>query len=330
MTNNDRTTDRAQRLQAVRSGSADDAVERRVPDSNPGGSVDESPSRSRQERRARSIADEIDIDRRGVGTVDRIGGLDVFLRGPGPSQFGREVREDFAAEADFVTSADVDPNVDAEAISAQPVVARDRRPTVAERARSQTAADAEFIESRDLQAEVGAAGVTALGVRDSRRDDIRQRTRQGLAEDDPFARPSDFDVAVSDRGIESAGLTDSGQRSVAARQFADETPVETFDPGSDIQATDGGFGLTSGAQREVAARQFEQEFEQFGRGELDPTTDVRPVDDGYGLAQEPAAEIAAADLDAQYEDIDITPEDISLEPTGDGGFEAVFETEVRR
>ncbi|MDR9382727.1 MAG: hypothetical protein RI560_13815, partial [Natronomonas sp.] len=87
---------------------------------------------------------------------------------------------------------------------------------------------------------------------------------------------------------------------------------------------------TSGAQRRLSARQFESQFDLFGTGELDPATDIRAVDGGYALAQEPAAEIAAADLDAQYDDIDITPEDINLEPTGDGGFEAVFETEVRR
>jgi len=326
----DTLTDRARRARTVASGETDTAVDRLVDRSDPGGRRGNPPSRVRQQRRAEEIAEEIDIGREGVGTVDRIGGLDIFLRSEGTEQFGTNVRESFASEADFVEAGDVDPRVDSQAIAAQPFVAPDRRPTVAERARSQTAADAQFIEAGDLRAEVGGLGVESLAVREGRRSTVAERTRTGLAADDPFAEPGDFAVEVGATGIESARATDTGQRRIAARQFAAETPVETFDPATDIQATDGGFGLTSDAQREVAARQFESEFDLFGTGELDPASDVRATDSGFGLGEGPAREIAAANLESQLDGVDVDPADIQLEPTETGGFEAIFEREVRR
>ena len=102
------------------------------------------------------------------------------------------------------------------------------------------------------------------------------------------------------------------------------------DPDRDVAQTDDGFGLATDAERQVAARQFESEFDQFDRGELDPDDDVRPIDGGFGLGEDPARQVAAADLDRQVDEVDVSPGDIELEETDDGGFEAVFETEVRR
>lgn len=274
-------------------------------------------SRRRQQTTARELAEEIDIDREGVGTVDRIGGLDVFLRGPGPSQFGRNVRRDFASEADFVEPGDVNPRIDAQDISAEPRVARDRRDDVGRRARQHFAEEDEFAEPSDFTTDVGA-----FGVREARLSDIGARRRAGrqFASETRLESVGPDDVRATDGGF---ALGEAPQRQLAAFEFADATPVDTFDPESDIVPTEGGFGLTSGAQREVAARQFETDFELFGRRELDPTTDIRAVGGGFGLGEDPARELAAADIEAQLGQ-PVDPTDIDLEPVN-GGFEAIFE-----
>ena len=318
----DPTTDRAQRRQAVASGARDtgiEAVDRR----SPGAGLTEGTSRSRQLDMQRDIAGEIGVDRGGVATTDRVGGMNAFLRSSGTQQFAANLRSDFASAADFVREGDVDPNVDPQAISADPVVAPGRRDDVAARARSETASDAEYITPADLRAEVGARGVNELQVAENRRDDVAQRTREGLASEDPFAQPGDFEATVTGRGIESAGLTDQGAERRASRQFEAETPLRDVDT-DDVTATEGGFGLDTEAQRRAAAREFESDLSIFGSGELDPSSDIRDTDSGFGLAAEPAREVAAAELSEQV-DGDVTPGDIELEPADGGGFEAIFE-----
>jgi len=317
----DPTTDRAQRQQAVASGeraTGIEAVDRR----SPGAGLTRGTSRSRQLDTQQEIASEIGVEREGVATTAQRGGMNAFLRSTGTQQFAANLRSDFAGAADFVTEQDVAPNVDPQAISADPVVAPGRRDDVAERAREQTAASAQYITEQDLAAEVGPRGVSELGVAESRRDDVAARTRQGLASEDPFAQPSDFSADVSARGIESAGLTDQGARRRAGRQFEAETPLRDVDT-DDVTATEGGFGLDTEAQRRAAAREFESDIGLFGTGELDPASDIRDTESGFGLAEDPAREVAAAELSEQV-DADVSPGDIELNPT-DGGFEAVFE-----
>ena len=327
----DPTTARAQRAAAVREGRADTAVDTRSERPEGGGQRRNVPTRDRQRATRRDVADEIDVDREGVGAVDRIrGGIDVFLRSAGVRQFGERVQDDFASEADFVEADDVAPRVDGQRIAASPRVARDRRPAVADRARRETAADMEFIEGEDLDAQVGAFGVEGIGVREERRPQIQERTAAGLASEDPFAAPDDFDVSVGERGIEAAGLTDDGALRRAGRQFESETALGAVDPARDVQPVDDGFGLTSTAERRLTAREFEGQFDLFGSGELDPETDIRDTDGGFGLAREPARQVAADDIDRQIDEVDVSPDDIELEDTDDGRFEAVFETEVRR
>ena len=70
----DPTTARAERRQAVADGRESDAVDRRTPRSNPGGRGSETTLRDRQRDRRREIADELDIEREGVGAVERIAG----------------------------------------------------------------------------------------------------------------------------------------------------------------------------------------------------------------------------------------------------------------
>ena len=326
----DPTTRRAQRRQAVADGRESDAVERRTPRSNPGGRGSETTRRDRQRESRREIADELDIDREGVGAVERIAGLDVFLRSTGVRQFGDDVRQEFAGEADFVESDDVDPRVDGQRIAADPIVDSDRRSTVAQRARQQTAADAEFITDDDLDAEVGRRGVTGIEVAEDRRPDVAQRARRGFAEDDPFAEPDDFEIEVGQLGIEQAGLTEDGERRRAGRQFESETPLSSVDPFDDLTEDDDGFGLREPVQRRAAARGFEDSIGLFDSGDLDPESDIRDIDDGFGLGRDPARQVAAQQLDDQFDGFSIGPGDIELRETDSGEFEGVFEREVSR
>jgi len=260
MTENQPTTDRARRLDAVQSGERETAIARRDSGVRGGGSDRNMPSRSRQNRAAREIADEIDVDREGIGTVDRLEGLDVFLRSSGTEQFGEQVREEFAGEADFVQPTDVNAQVDPEAISAAPAVAPGRRDDVSARARQRTAADAAYIQAGDLNAEVGPRGVSELGVAEGRRDDVAMRAAQGLASESPFAQPGDFGIDVGASGITDAGLTDTGERRVVARQFESETPLGDVDPMADIQPAGDGFELTQDATRDLAAERLDDQF----------------------------------------------------------------------
>mgnify|MGYP000358997074 CR=1 FL=1 len=304
MSESDPTTARAQRAQAVREGVADDAVDRTSGGANPGVRDRRTPSRDRQEQTAREVAEEIDISREGVGTVDRIGGLDVFLRSTGAQQFGRNVSQDFASEADFVTSEDVNARVDQDAIAARPLVAQDRRDDVRERARTETAADAQFIERRDVAADVGPRGVSNVRVRERRQDDVASRARSELAGEDPFAQPSDFAVDVTSQGVERAALSESGARRRAGRVFESRTPLESVDPSSDVTETDDGLALTQSAQRRAGAEQLEA---QTPFDELDPQSDIRDTADGFALAEGPQRELAADRLEDQTRLTDVNP-----------------------
>lgn len=319
----DPTTARARRAQAVREGRADDAVDRSIRQANPRGSGRERGSRRAQERQAREIADEIDIEREGVGTVDRLQGMDVFLRSPGVDQFGRNVRQEFAGEADFVEADDVDPRVDGQAITADPQIPTERRQRVARRARRGLADDDPYAQPDDFETEVGAFGVESAAFTD---DGARRRAGRQFAAETPLDTVGPDDVRETDDGFT---LAEEPQRQIAAMQFVDETPLETVDPEQDIGRDDDGFRLRSDAQRRVAARQFEQELDLFGRGELDPATDIRDMNGQFALGERPAREVAAADIDEQIDEFDIGPDDIELSPTDDGGFEAEFERELR-
>jgi len=247
-----------------------------------------------------------------------------------PTDRGREtLAQRFAADRPFVdagdTLVDADPR-EGTLTRTDP----DRLDEIAQRAVQESAADAEFITAADLDAEVGPGGVEDITTRPGRRDEIGQRVAADLAADDPFADPGDFDVDVGVRGVEQAALTPQGERRRAARQFAAETPLVDVDPAADVRETDTGFGLTDPAERRLAARRFEDDFAEFGPGELDPTADVRATGDGFGLRAGPAREVAAADIDRQLPDLDVGPDDIELQPADGGGFEAIFETEVRR
>jgi len=279
--NSDTLTSRARRRRAVAAGERETAVERQG--SRRESSDRPASSRVRQRQAAAEVAGETGVDTAGVGTVERIGGMDVFLRGPGPEQFGEQVADEFASSADFVETADVAPNVNAADISAAPVVAEGRRDDVAARAREQAASGAEFIRGDDLDAEVGALGVTGLGIAEDRRDDVAARARAGFAADDPFAEPGDFGVDVTASGIESAGFTDAGARRRAGRQFESETPLDTVDPATDLTATGaGGFTLGESAEQRAAARSFE------ARASWTPATYARPATGSGSVAIPPA------------------------------------------
>jgi len=321
----DPTTARARRQQAVASGDRSAAVDRVSGRSNPGGRAAEGSTRSRLRDTAAEVASDAGISREGVGAIDRIRGMDVFLRGPGPREFASEVASEFAGSADFVETDDVNARVDRQAIAADPVIADDRRDDVAQRAREQTASEAEFVRAADLDVEVGDRGVRGLEIASDRRDDVAERTRTQLAADDPYAQPGDFDADVSASGIESAGLTDPGARRRAGRQFEAETALGAVDPESDVTADGDAFALTGSAQRRLAARQFEADSPAFGSGDLDPSSDIRETGGGFGLSPSAAREAGAATIDERLSDTAVSPDDVTLEETDSGGFEAVFE-----
>jgi len=278
MSQNPPTTDRARRQRGVDTGARTDAVDR-VPDPpDPRGRGPQTTSRSRQTTTARDVAGELGIDRSGVGTVDRIEGMDVFLRSGGADEFAEIVQTDFASDADFVAPDDVQARVDADAISADPFVAPDRRDDVSRRARQQTASGTEFVEPADLQADVGAMGVTGLGVRESRRDDVATRTQRSLAGEDPFIEPDDIAVEVGAMGVTSAGVREDRRDDIAAREFEATTPLGSVDPDTDLTATGDGFGLTTGAQRRLGALQIDEQLP-----DVTVTADDVTLEDGQAV-----------------------------------------------
>lgn len=265
----DPTTARAQRLQAVAEGSAETAVDRLSGRSDPRGSGSEITPRERQKRSKRKVAEELGIDRKGVGSVDRLGGLDVFLRSPGVEEFGNDVASDFASEADFVQPADVDPNVDGQAISANPVVASGRRDDVAQRTRQALAGDDQFARPSDFGVDVGPRGVEEAGLTDSGE---RQRagrffeSRTPLSEVDPTA-----DLTQSGDGF---ALDTAAERRSAARGFEDNTDLfgtGELDPSSDLRETDNGFGLARDEARQIAAERIDEQVSQVDVGPGDIT-----------------------------------------------------------
>src|SRR6056297_178311 len=250
MAENPPTTDRARRQRDVETGARTDAVDR-VPDPpDPRGRGPQTTSRSRQTTTARDVAGELGIDRSGVGTVDRIEGMDVFLRSGGADEFAEIVQTDFASDADFVAPDDVQARVDADAISADPFVAPDRRDDVSRRARQQTASGTEFVEPADLQADVGAMGVTGLGVRESRRDDVAGRAQRDAASASPFINPSDVQADVSASGIESVMIAPDRREAVGDRAEADAAADAEFIEATDLEAdvTDTGIAGVSIAE----------------------------------------------------------------------------------
>lgn len=276
MANDRPTTARARRARAVQEGRADDAVEALDTGADPRGFRRETPSRQRQQQAKADIAEEIDIERRGVGTVDRIGGLDVFLRSPGVDQFGENVAADFAGQADFVQPADVDPRVDQQDIEARPIVDPQRRPAVRERATESVAADDQYAKPGDFRAEVGPSGVREIALTDT---GARQRaSRQFEAETPLFDVDPMADITPTDGGF---ALGDTAQRRAAARGFEAEYDLfgrGELDPTEDVRAVGEGFGLGRDEVREVAAARIDDQISQFDIGPED--IELRETDAG--------------------------------------------------
>lgn len=250
-----------------------DRVDRLPDPADPRGRGPQTTSRERQNRMAEDVAAQLDIDREGVGTVDRIKGLDVFLRSEGAESFGEQVASDFASEADYVQPTDVAPNVDAEDITAAPTVAQARRDDVAERARTQAASDDEFARPGDFEADVGERGVSSLGFSAAGE---RRRAGRALEADAPLESvdPQADLTATDDGGFE---LDAEASRRSAARGFEDDYDV--LGQGSlgagDVRETSGGFGLAEQPAREVAAAQLDSQY---------PEVDIAPGDVSLSLA----------------------------------------------
>ena len=273
----DPTTARAQRRQAVRDGTATDAVDRRSDRTNPRGRVSETTPRTRQQTARRDVADDIDIVRDGVGTIDRIGeGIDVFLRSAGVRGFDENIRRDFASEADFVERGDIDSRIDAQNISADPIVARDRRDRVADRARRQFADDDPFAEPDDFDVGVDRFGIEDAGL--SQMGERRRAGRQFEAETPLRSVDPERDLTRMDDGF---GLGRGAQRRLSAREFESEFDMfgtGDLDPETDIRSVNGGFGLAEGPTRQVAAADIDRQLDDFSVGVDD--IELRETSDG--------------------------------------------------
>ena len=273
----DPTTARAQRRQAVRDGSATDAVDRRSDRTNPGGGGTETTPRQRQQTARREIADDIDIERDGVGVIDRIGeGIDVFLRSAGVRGFDENIRREFASEGDFVERGDIDSRIDAQNISAEPIVARGRRDRVADRARRQFADDDPFAEPDDFDVGVDRFGIEDAGL--SQMGERRRAGRQFEAETPLLSVDPERDLTRMDDGF---GLDSGAQRRLSAREFESEFDMfgtGDLDPETDIRSVDGGFGLAEGPTRQVAAADIDAQLDDFSVGPDD--IELRETSDG--------------------------------------------------
>jgi len=284
-------TDRSRRLEAVRSGQRETAVDRRQTTEPRSRDIT---SRSEQNRIASNIADEIDVDREGVGTVNRTDGLDVFLRTSGTDEFEEEVRSDFASSADYVRPTDVAPRVDPEQIEASPTIPTGRRDDIRTRTASSLASDDQFLKPQDFDVDVGERGIDVT-------------PNEVVKQSDGF------------------GLGEEPRRQLAAREFEDSTSLSDVGPDQLVEQSDG-FGLPTSAKRRSAARRLESEFNQFDSGELDPSEDVRQLDDGFGLARDEAREVLTDRINEQTS-VSVSPGEIDIE-LNDGEYEAFFSRQV--
>ena len=110
--------------------------------------------------------------------------------------------------------------IDADPIEGtQARVAPDRVDDVATRARQQSAADRQFVEPTDFDVGVGPAGVTDMGIRESRRDDIAAREFEATTALDDVDPTRD----LVDDG-DGFGLSTSAQRRLGARELDAQLP----------------------------------------------------------------------------------------------------------
>ena len=271
------TTKRAQRLESVSQGESNDAIDRLVDRRPRTDNSRKTTPRTRQQTARRDVADDIDIVRDGVGVVDRIGeGIDVFLRSAGVRGFDENIRRDFASEADFVERGDIDSRIDAQNISADPIVARDRRDRVADRARRQFADDDPFAEPDDFDVGVDRFGIEDAGL--SQMGERRRAGRQFEAETPLRSVDPERDLTRMDDGF---GLGRGAQRRLSAREFESEFDLfgtGDLDPETDIRSVNGGFGLAEGPTRQVAAADIDAQLDDFSVGPDD--IELRETSDG--------------------------------------------------
>ena len=299
MSQNPPTTDRARRQRGVDTGARTDAVDR-VPDPpDPGGRGRQTPSRSGQNTSASDLASELGIDRSGIGTTERIGGeTDIFLRSSGAEQFGDVVQSDFAEATPFVSPADVTPSVDADAISADPQIAPDRRDDVEQRAVEQTAPDIDFVTPADLDADVGASGVTGFAVPEGRRDDVEQRAVEQTAADLQFVQASDLDADVTSEGVTGLAIIDERRDDVADRVRSDIAGDSRFVRPGDVDVEVGRLGVESAGLSDAGRDRVESRQAAARRR-------------ARRRARNEARREAASELDSEFGDVDIGTGDLT-------------------
>jgi len=189
--------------------------------------------------------------------------------------------------------------------------------------------DRPFVDADDAMVDANPRGNITTRTDPARADEIAADARADAAADDEFTDPSDLTAAVGPGGVEAVEFTNTGRRRRASRQLEAETPLDEVDPTADLQQADDGLTLDAQARQRSAARGFEDRIDTFEQGEL-TADDVRQTDSGFGLGRTRAREAAADRIDEQVGAVDVGPDDISIEETPGGGFEAGFEQEVDR
>jgi len=251
------TTARAQRQQAVAEGSRETAVDRLSGRSNPGGNGPETTSRERQRRTKQDIAEELDISREGVGSVDRLGGLDVFLRSPGVDEFDQQLREQAAEDEQFIQPADLGTEIDPQELSGRVTgVRQPRRDNVAARRIEANSPYQTLTEDDVTQQSEGGFGVTETKQRSFTASEIASDT--ALETVDPQA-----DLQPTDGGF---GLDLGAERRLVAESTEQSTPLSSVDPQSDVTVVDGEPQLTDRTRKEAGAAQLDEQFPDIDIG----------------------------------------------------------------
>jgi hypothetical protein len=244
-------------LQAVAEGDAETAVDRLSGRPDPRGQSPKTTSRERQTRQKRKVAEELEIDRDGVGSVDRLDGLDVFLRSPGVDEFDQQLREQAAQDEQFIKPTDLGTDIDPQDLSGQVTgVRQPRRDNVAARRIEANSPYQTLTEDDVTKQSEGGFGVTETKQRSFTASEIASDT--ALETVDPQA-----DLQPVDSGF---GLDLGAERRLVAESTEQSTPLSAVDPQSDVTVVDGEPQLTDRTRKEAGAAQLDEQFPDLDIG----------------------------------------------------------------
>ena len=256
------TTDRAQRLQAVKGGERATAIED-LAGRRPSGEATRS-SRTRQQQTKQSVADELDVDREGIGSVERLDGLDVFLRSEGVDQFSEELRQQASQDKQFVRPSDLATDIDPTDLTGRVTGLREgRRDNVAARRIEANSPYQSLTEGDVTPQDGGGFGVTERKQRSFTASEIAADT--ALESVDPQA-----DLTPTDGGF---GLDLGAERRLVAESTEASTPLSDVDPQTGVTLVNGEPTLTDQTRKRAGAAKLDQQFPDFDIGPGDVSLD---------------------------------------------------------